>query len=234
MRCVHCGKPIMDGHLFCGWCGRRRPAESRTEAIPPEPSPQDAKPMLTYGDARGANSASPKQPRATGIWRLGLVSRAWRSLDSRSFFRQTMPTLPSTINDANGTPVRHVASTSTAPALAKQTVVPALRATTSLCANERAGGTGDFNPPQYASSAVYSAAVYSAAGIPQPPVPQYPQWTPIPPQPTLHALPAPVVIYPAPATPVPRIEPVPATPTKQALTDVMQQLEQPKSSTQER
>jgi hypothetical protein len=63
-----------------------------------------------------------------------------------------------------------------------------------------------------------------------PPMPQYSNWQPVPMQPTLQPLPQPVIPYTPPVIQMRRIEPEPATPTKKALTDVIQQLEQPKAS----
>jgi hypothetical protein len=63
-------------------------------------------------------------------------------------------------------------------------------------------------------------------------MPQYSNWSPIPvqqlPQPLMPYNPPVIPYTPPPVIQMRRIEPSPATPTKQALTDVIQQLEQPK------
>jgi hypothetical protein len=215
MKCVRCGKAVIDGHAFCGWCGERlagNSIQSRTEGTSPQPSPQPTEPMLTSGDLKVAKPASSQQPRATETAAvIGLACLAIIGI-SIVFPNKSTPT--------PATPVAPQPSAGMVSALPvpryEMPLVPYYEPPPPVYVPMKVPEMPRFTPPQFTP----------------PPMPQYSQWQPIPMQPTLQPLPQPVIQYSMPVMQMRRIEPVPATPTKQALTDVIQQLEQPKPSGQ--
>ena len=57
--CTRCGRPVREGHLFCGFCGAHLEYSPKIET-PRDPYAQNAK--TTYTDPQGTTVA-PRQPR---------------------------------------------------------------------------------------------------------------------------------------------------------------------------
>ena len=223
MNCVRCGRAVVEGHAFCGWCGERLASDStqlqqqahRTEGTSPERPPQPAAPVRTSSGGDLPKLASSHQPRAKETAAvLGLASLAIVGISV--LFRNTSTPAPVTL-------------TGPQPSESTVSISPVPRYEVPLVPHYESPSLVYVPPPVYVPMKVPEMPRFTP-----PPMPQYSNWQPMPMQPTLQPLPQLVIPYSPPVMQMRRIEPVPSTPTKQTLTDVIQQLEQPKASGREK